>query len=92
MIVVPNHITGDFGSEFLRLYPQSKVLVTTKKDFQKKNRHRFISRIAIGDYNAVIIGHSQFERIPVSEERKELMIRKEIDELMMGIEKSKKED
>jgi N12 class adenine-specific DNA methylase len=91
MFVVPNHITGDFGAEFLRLYPRSNVLVTTKKDFQKKNRQRFVSRIATGDYDAVIIGHSQFERIPVSDERKELMIRKEIDELMMGIEESKKE-
>ncbi|QUH32080.1 helicase [Vallitalea guaymasensis] len=89
IFVVPNHITQDFGSEFLRLYPNSKVLVTTKKDFEKKNRQRFVSRIATGSYDAIVIGHSQFEKIPVSIERQELMIQKQINELMHGIDQSK---
>ncbi|SKC77858.1 helicase-related protein [Maledivibacter halophilus] len=91
IFVVPNHITQDFGSEFLRLYPNSKVLVTTKKDFQKKNRQRFVSRIATGNYDAIVIGHSQFEKIPVSIERQELMIKQQINDLMEGIDQSKKE-
>jgi N12 class adenine-specific DNA methylase len=91
IFVVPNHITQDFGSEFLRLYPNSKVLVTTKKDFEKKNRQRFVSRIATGSYDAIVIGHSQFERIPVSVERQELMINQQIKDLMHGIDQSKSE-
>lgn len=91
IFVVPNHITQDFGSEFLRLYPNSNVLVTTKKDFEKKNRQRFVSRIATGNYDAIVIGHSQFERIPVSVERQELMIQQQINDLIHGIDQSKSE-
>ena len=69
MFVVPNHLTEQWASEFLRLYPSANILVTTKKDFEKHNRQKFCSRIATGDYDAVIIGHSQFEKIPVSFER-----------------------
>lgn len=85
MYVVPNHLTEQFGQELLRFYPAKKVLVTTKKDFEKRNRHKFISKIATGDYDAVIIGHSQFEKIPLSKERKEAVIRKELNEVKEGI-------
>jgi N12 class adenine-specific DNA methylase len=86
IMVVPNHLTTDIGSEFLRLYPSANILVTTKKDFQKANRQRFVSRIATGAYDAVIIGHSQFERIPVSKERQEEMIKRQIDEISHSVE------
>lgn len=79
LIVVPNHLTGQMGAEFLRLYPSANVLVTTKKDFEKSNRQRFVSRIATGNYDAVIIGHSQFEKIPVSVERQAAMIESQIE-------------
>lgn len=81
MIVVPNHLTGQMGEEFLRLYPSGKVLVTTKRDFEKNNRKKFISRIALGNYDAVIIGHSQFEKIKVSVERQKKLIDEEIKSL-----------
>lgn len=90
IFVVPNHITQDIGSEFLRLYPSANILVTTKKDFQKSNRQRFVSRIATGNYDAVIIGHSQFERIPVSKERQEEMIRRQINDISHSIEEIRK--
>lgn len=90
IFVVPNHITQDIGSEFLRLYPSANILVTTKKDFKKSNRQRFISRIATGNYDAVIIGHSQFERIPVSKERQEEMIRRQIKDISHSIEQIRK--
>ncbi|MGV8149453.1 MAG: helicase-related protein [Alkaliphilus sp.] len=90
IFVVPNHITQDIGSEFLRLYSSAKILVTTKKDFQKSNRQKFVSRIATGNYDAVIIGHSQFERIPVSKERQEEMIRRQIDSISRSIGESRK--
>ncbi len=91
MFVVPNHLTGQFGADFLKLYPQANVLVTTKKDFEAKNRQQFVSRIATGNYDAVIIGHSQFERIPVSIERQELMLQQQIDNIINGIAEAKKE-
>ncbi len=69
LFVVPNHLTEQWASEFLRLYPSANILVTTKKDFESHNRKKFCARIATGDYDAVIIGHSQFERIPISRER-----------------------
>lgn len=81
MLVVPNHLTGQMGEEFLRLYPSAKILVTTKKDFEKNNRKKFISRIALGNYDAVIIGHSQFEKIKVSVERQSSLIEEEIEAL-----------
>lgn len=90
IMVVPNHLTTDIGSEFLRLYPSANILVTTKKDFQKSNRQRFVSRIATGAYDAVIIGHSQFEKIPVSKERQEEMIKRQIDEISHSVDDIRK--
>ena len=89
MFVVPNHLTEQWAAEFLRLYPSAKILVTTKKDFEKANRKKFCARIATGDYDAVIIGHSQFERIPVSQERQERLLKEQIDELTSGIQELK---
>ncbi|WP_374116956.1 helicase-related protein [uncultured Clostridium sp.] len=89
LVVVPNHLTGQMATEFLRLYPGANILVTTKKDFEKKNRKRFISRIATGDYDAVIIGFTQFEKIAVSPERQERMIKQEIDSIIASIEDAK---
>ncbi len=89
MFVVPNHLTGQWASEFLRLYPSANILVTTKKDFEKANRKKFCARIATGDYDAVIIGHSQFEKIPVSQERQEQLLQDQIDELAEGIRELK---
>ena len=85
LFVVPNHLTEQMGSEFLRLYPSANILVATKKDFEAKNRKRLCAKIATGDYDAVIIGHSQLEKIPVSQERQERMLRKQISELTEGI-------
>ena len=90
MFVVPNHLTEQWASEFLRLYPSANILVTTKKDFETGNRKKFCARIATGDYDAVIIGHSQFEKIPVSHERQEQLLQDEIAEIMVGIEKLKR--
>ncbi|MBO5568023.1 MAG: DEAD/DEAH box helicase family protein, partial [Clostridia bacterium] len=89
MFVVPNHLTEQWASEFLRLYPSANILVTTKKDFEKANRRKFCARIATGDYDAVIIGHSQFERIPMSQERQERLLREQIDEITAGIDELK---
>ena len=91
MIVVPNHLTEQWGGEFLALYPGAKVLVATKKDFEPKNRKRFCARIATGDFDAVIIGHSQFEKIPLSRERQEAVIRDQIDEVVDAITEAKTE-
>lgn len=85
MIVVPNHLTGQMAAEFLTLYPSANILLTTKKDFEKNNRKRFISKIATGEYDAVIIGHSQFEKIPISRERQQASIEKEIEEIQSFI-------
>lgn len=85
LFVVPNHLTEQWGSEFLQLYPGANVLVATKKDFEPANRKKFCARIATGDYDAVIIGHSQFEKIPVSKERQERMIHQQIEEIAEGI-------
>ena len=89
MFVVPNHLTGQWASEFLRLYPSAKILVTTKKDFEKNNRRRFCSRIATGDYDAIIIGHSQFEKIPMSKARQERLLQEQIEEITQGIQELK---
>ena len=89
VFVVPNHLTEQWASEFLRLYPSANILVTTKKDFETGNRKKFCARIATGDYDAVIIGHSQFEKIPVSHERQEQLLQDEIAEIMEGIEELK---
>ena len=85
MFVVPNHLTEQWASEFLRLYPSANILVTTKKDVETRNRKKFCARIATGDYDAVIIGHSQFEKIPVSKERQERLLHEQIDEIEDGI-------
>lgn len=90
IMVVPNHLTEQMGAEFLRLYPSANILVTTKKDFQKQNRRKFVSRIATGEYDAVIIGHSQFEKIPISQERQEKMLQDQIDELTYAIGEAKR--
>ena len=89
MFVVPNHLTEQWASEFLRLYPSANILVTTKKDFEKANRQKFCARIATGNYDAVIIGHSQFEKIPVSQERQERLLEDQIDEITEGIRELK---
>ena len=86
MFVVPNHLTEQWAAEFLRLYPSANILAATKKDFEPKNRKKFCARIATGNYDAIIIGHSQFEHIPVSMERQERMIREQIEEVTEGIE------
>ena len=85
LFAVPNHLTEQWASEFLRLYPSANILVTTKKDFQPENRKKFCARIATGDYDAIIIGHSQFEKIPVSYERQERLIQQQIDEITENI-------
>ena len=86
IFVVPNHLTEQWASEFLRLYPSANILVTTKKDFETRNRKKFCARIATGDYDAIIIGHSQFERIPISRERQEQLLQEQIWEITEGIE------
>ena len=85
LFVVPNHLTEQWASEFLRLYPSANILVTTKKDFEKHNRKKFCARIATGDYDAIIIGHSQFEKIPISKERQERLLHEQIWEITEGI-------
>ena len=90
MVVVPNHIIEQFAAEWLQLYPTANILVATKKDFEKKNRKKFCGRIATSDIDAVIIGHSQFEKIPLSVERQERMLQMEIDEIIKGIAEAKK--
>ena len=89
MFVVPNHLTEQWASEFLRLYPSANILAATKKDFEPKNRKKFCARIATGDYDAIIIGHSQFERIPVSQERQERLLQEQIWEIEEGLEELK---
>ena len=85
LFVVPNHLTEQWASEFLRLYPSANILVTTRKDFEKHNRKKFCARVATGDYDAVIMGYSQFEKIPISMERQERLLREQIDEIVNGI-------
>lgn len=89
LFVVPNHLTEQWASEFLQLYPAANVLVATKKDFETKNRKRFCGRIATGDYDAIIIGHSQFEKIPVSIQRQRAILEQQIDEIILGIREAK---
>ncbi len=86
LYVVPNHLTEQWGKEILTFYPSANILITTKKDFEKENRNQFVSKIATGDYDAIIIGHSQFERIPLSQERQEEMIRNQIYEVTNIVE------
>lgn len=89
LFVVPNHLTEQWASEFLQLYPAANILVATKKDFEMKNRKKFCGRIATGDYDAVIIGHSQFEKIPMSAERQIRILSQQIDDIMVGIAQAK---
>ena len=89
LVVVPNHITEQWAAEWLQLYPSANILVATKKDFETQNRKKFCSRIATGDYDAIIIGHSQFEKIPVSAERQQAILQQQIDEILSGIEQAK---
>lgn len=89
LFVVPNHLTEQWASEFLRLYPSANILAATKKDFEPRNRKKFCGRIATGDYDAIIIGHSQFERIPVSQERQEKLLQEQIWEIEEGLEELK---
>lgn len=92
LYVVPNHLTEQWGADFLRLYPNANVLVATKKDFEPSNRKKFCSQIATGDYDAIIIGHSQFERIPLSPERQKSMIERQIQDITFAIAEAKAED
>ena len=91
LFVVPNHLTEQWATEFLQLYPAANILVATRKDFETKNRKKFCGRIATGDYDTVIIGHSQFEKIPMSVERQRAILEQQIDEIMMGISEAKRE-
>lgn len=90
MFVVPNHLTEQWAGEFLQLYPSANILVATKKDFETANRKKFCGRIATGEYDAVIIGHSQFEKIPMSAERQRTILEQQIAEIVMGIEEVKR--
>ncbi|WP_445659470.1 helicase-related protein [Aeribacillus sp. FSL K6-1121] len=92
LFVVPNHLTEQWGAEFLQLYPSANILVATKKDFEPKNRKKFCSRIATGDYDAVIIGHSQFEKIPMSIEHQKKVLNEQIEDITNGIERLKREN
>ena len=91
LFVVPNHLTEQWATEFLQLYPAANILVATRKDFETKNRKKFCGRIATGDYDAIIIGHTQFEKIPMSVERQRAILEQQIDEIMMGISEAKRE-
>ena len=90
LFVVPNHLTEQWAAEFLQLYPSANILVATKKDFETRNRKKFCSRIATGDYDAVIIGHSQFEKIPMSIERQRAVLQEQLDEIIEGISEAKR--
>ena len=90
MIVVPNHLTEQWGSDILTLYPGAKVLVATKKDFQPANRKKFCARIATGDFDAVVVGHSQFEKIPLSQERQRAFLEQQMDGLEAAVSEARK--
>lgn len=92
MITVPNHLTDQMGAEFLRAYPDAKILITRKEDFQKENRQRMTARIATGDYDCVIIGHTQFQKIPISAKRQKEMLEEQVGELANMIERTRQED
>lgn len=92
ILTMPNHIVEQFASDFLKLYPSSNILVTTKKDFAKNNRKKFCSKIATGDFDAILIGHSQFEKIPMSVERQKYFFNKQIEETIQGIKELKEQN
>ena len=91
LFVVPNHIIEQFAAEFLQLYPSANILVATKKDFATNNRKKFCSRIATGEFDAIIIGHSQFEKIPMSLERQKALLEGQISEILQGIDEIKRD-
>ena len=86
LFVVPNHLVEQFSNEFLQLYPSANILVTTKKDFSTNNRKKFCSKIATGEFDAIVMGHSQFEKIPMSVERQRYFLEQQIEEIIQGIE------
>ena len=90
MFVVPNHLTEQWAAEYLQLYPSANIVVASKKDFETKNRKKFCGRIATGDYDAIIIGHSQFEKIPMSVERQQAILNQQLEEIMNGISELKR--
>lgn len=92
MITVPNHLTYQMGAEFIRTFPNAKILIAKKEDFQKENRRRLTARIATGDYDCVIVGHTQFQRIPISEERQRAMMEEQVEQLMRAIDAAKEEE
>lgn len=92
LYVVPNHLTEQWGADFMRLYPNANVLVATKRDFEPSNRKQFCSRIATGDYDAIVIGHSQFERVPLSPERQKAIIERQIDDITLALADARSED
>ena len=92
LYVVPNHLTEQWGADFLRLYPNANVLVATKKDFEPSNRKQFCSRIATGDYDAIVIGHSQFERVPLSPERQKAIVERQIDDITLALADARSDD
>lgn len=89
LFVVPNHLVEQFSNEFLQLYPSANILVTTKKDFSTNNRKKFCSKIATGEFDAIVMGHSQFEKIPMSVERQRYFLEQQIEEIIQGIEELK---
>ena len=89
LFVVPNHLIEQFANEFLQLYPSANILVTSKKDFSTNNRKKFCSKIATGEFDAIIMGHSQFEKIPMSVERQRYFLEQQIEEIIQGIEEIK---
>ena len=89
LFVVPNHLIEQFANEFLQLYPSANILVTSKKDFSTNNRKKFCSKIATGEFDAIIMGHSQFEKIPMSVERQRYFLEQQIEEIIQGIEELK---
>jgi N12 class adenine-specific DNA methylase len=92
LFAVPNHLTEQIGSDFQKLYPSANILVATKKDFQKENRQQLFAKIATGNFDAVIIGHSQLGMIPISKERQEMMLQGQIDDILAGIEELKRSE
>ena len=92
LFAVPNHLTEQIGDDFMKLYPGANILVTTKKDFQKANRQQLFAKIATGNYDAVIIGHSQLGMIPMSRERQEMVIQSQIDDILEGIDELKRSE
>ena len=91
LLTVPNHLTFQMGAEFLRAYPDAKILITRKEDFQKENRRRMIARMATGDYDCIIIGHTQFQRIAISPDRQRAMIEEQAEQLVEAINQAREE-